>query len=70
MKLLGPQVALVAPDTRSERSKKTIVSAESWNMIFERMNGLPGSVQHVVLLTTVPVLYPKVRAENLFKIHV
>ncbi|MCJ1425690.1 hypothetical protein MMC29_003590 [Sticta canariensis] len=61
VKLLGPQVALVAPDSRSERSKKTIVSAESWNLIFDRMNNLPSSVQHVVLLTTVPVLYPKVR---------
>ena len=67
---LGPQVALVAPDTRSERTKKQIVSAESWHMIFERMNTLPESVQHVVLLTTVPVLYPKVIQCKLQQINV
>lgn len=64
LKMLGPRVALIAPDSRSERSKKQIISPESWSLIFDRLNNLPGSVQHVVMLTTVPVLYPKVRKKR------
>ena len=56
---LGPNVALVAPDVRAERTRKQVVSPQSWEMIFSRMEALPSTVRHVVLLTTIPVVYPK-----------
>ena len=38
-----------------------IVSPESWKFIFDRIAVLPPSVRHIVMLTTIPVVYPKVR---------
>lgn len=56
---LGHNVALVAPDVRAERTRKQVVSPESWQMVFSRMEALPSTVRHIVLLTTIPVVYPK-----------
>lgn len=60
IRLMGSNVALVAPDVRAERTRSQVVSPESWQMIFDRVAALPGSVRHIVLLTTIPVVYPKV----------
>ena len=48
------------PDTRAERGKTQIVSPASWKLLFDRTEALPPTVQHIVVCTTVPVLYPKV----------
>ena len=37
-----------------------VIDPESWDMIFDRMRALPPSTRHVVLVTTVPVVYPQV----------
>lgn len=50
---------------RSERTKHCIVSDASWKMLFDRIDALPTSVQHIVVVTTVPVLYPKVGTGSL-----
>ena len=48
------------PDTRAERGKTQIVSPASWKLLFDRTEALPATVQHIIVCTTVPVLYPKV----------
>ena len=37
-----------------------VIDPQSWDMIFDRMRALPPSTQHVVMVTTVPVVYPQV----------
>ena len=37
-----------------------IIDPQSWEMIFGRMKALPSSVRHIVMVTTVPVVYPQV----------
>ena len=59
-RMLGHNVALVAPDVRAERTRSQVVSPESWQMIFARLEALPPTVRHIVVLTTIPVVYPKV----------
>ena len=46
--------------SRSERSKSQIVSDASWKLLFDRVDELPATIQHIVVVPTVPVLYPKV----------
>jgi hypothetical protein len=38
-----------------------VVSPESWKLIFDKVDALPSSVRHIVVMTTIPVVYPKVR---------
>ena len=57
---MGSNIALVAPDVRAERTRNQVVSPESWQLIFARLAALPSSVRHIVFLTTIPVVYPKV----------
>ncbi|CAD7703456.1 unnamed protein product [Ostreobium quekettii] len=60
MNYLGKKVALVGLDLRSERTKRVVMEPETWAMVKQRMEGIQDSVQHVVVLSTVPVLYPVV----------
>ncbi|GMH41547.1 hypothetical protein BSKO_09457 [Bryopsis sp. KO-2023] len=60
IKQFGPNVSLIGVDIRAERTKKQVVSRETWEMIFARIRELPQTTQHVVLVLTVPILYPKV----------
>ncbi|KAL0045166.1 hypothetical protein WJX82_010887 [Trebouxia sp. C0006] len=60
VKQCGPQLALVIPDARAERTKPQVIDPESWDMIFDRMRALPPSTRHVVMVTTVPVVYPQI----------
>ena len=50
----------MVPDTRAERGKTQIVSPASWKLLFDRTEALPPTIQHIIVCTTVPVLYPKV----------
>lgn len=60
VKQCGPQLALVIPDARAERTKPQVIDPQSWDMIFDRMRALPPSTRHVVMVTTVPVVYPQI----------
>lgn len=62
VKQFGPNVAIVGVDIRAERTKKQILSRATWEMVFARISSLPQSVTHVVVVLTVPILYPKVRS--------
>lgn len=57
---LGPKHALLLPDMRSERTQQQIVSADTWKMIEERVMALPASVEHLIVSSAVPFIYPEV----------
>lgn len=58
--LLGPTVAVLLPDQRSGRTLKQVLPPESWPVVFERIRQLPPSVQHLVVVTTIPIVYPHI----------
>lgn len=60
LKLIGPTVAILGVDIRSERTKEQVMSQASWNMVFTKARQLPDSVRHLVVNFTVPIVYPKV----------
>lgn len=59
---IGPSTAIVALDARSCRTINTIVPEETYDAVFGAVEKLAaasgGRLQHVVLLTGVPVVYP------------
>ena len=63
VKFLGPAVAVVGPDTRSERNPHQVMAGPTYQGIFPKIAMLPQSVQHCILMIAVPVVYP--RLENI-----
>jgi len=63
VKFLGPAVAIVGPDTRSERNPHQVMAGPTYQGIFPKIAMLPQSVQHCILLVAVPLIYP--RLENM-----
>ncbi|KAF5828696.1 hypothetical protein DUNSADRAFT_17209 [Dunaliella salina] len=57
---LGPKHALLLPDMRSERTQEQIVSADTWKMIAERVMALPEGVEHLIVSSAVPFIFPEV----------
>ncbi|KAJ2022666.1 hypothetical protein IWW57_004437, partial [Coemansia sp. S610] len=59
LKNFGPYTAALGPDTRYERSLNQIIDPRTYDMIFERLNGLSPSVRHLVVFLGVPIVYPR-----------
>ncbi|PHH91275.1 hypothetical protein CDD83_1085 [Cordyceps sp. RAO-2017] len=59
VKFLGPAVAVVGPDCRSERTQARVMAGPTYQGIFPKVARLPPSVQHVVWMISVPLLYPR-----------
>ncbi|KAJ3044004.1 hypothetical protein HDV00_003532 [Rhizophlyctis rosea] len=60
LKHIGPQVAVLGVDTRSERTLKRIVSPENWDQTFAIVNQrLAPSVKHLVVMFGVPIVWPR-----------
>ncbi|CAK0753536.1 hypothetical protein CVIRNUC_002228 [Coccomyxa viridis] len=62
---LGPRVAIVAPDCRAERTVRRVISPEAYQALFAQIAALPPSVKHLVVCTTVPVVFPKLPLSEL-----
>ncbi|GMH35374.1 hypothetical protein BSKO_03242 [Bryopsis sp. KO-2023] len=60
LRYFGPKVALVGVDIRAERTKEQVMSEEAWELLFEKMEEIPDTVDHMVMVLTVPLIYPKV----------
>ncbi|KAF7728820.1 hypothetical protein EC973_005446 [Apophysomyces ossiformis] len=56
---LGPEIGFVALDGRGERTKYDICRPKSYDIIFDAMYHLPQSIKHVLLVTGVPIVYPR-----------
>ncbi|KAJ1564302.1 hypothetical protein HK096_008683, partial [Nowakowskiella sp. JEL0078] len=62
VKQMGPEMALLGVDTRKERNLTQIVHPESSNMIFARLDALPASTRHLIVLLGVPIAYPDLQS--------
>ncbi|KAJ3064708.1 hypothetical protein HK102_008123 [Quaeritorhiza haematococci] len=60
----GKDVALLGVDGRMERTRDQIVSKESYELIFERLQKLPRTVKHLVVLVGIPIIYPHLGATH------
>ena len=60
VKFMGPQVALLGIDMRTKRSKKKILPDTTYDLLEKAMLGLPETVDHVVVLSGVPVVFPSI----------
>eukprot|EP00892_Ulva_mutabilis_P003438 jgi/Ulvmu1/1466/UM011_0196.1 len=55
---LGPSAAVVAPDSRSQRSVKRILTPETRQRLLQQMKEFPDSVKHVLFISASPIVYP------------
>ncbi|KAF4505190.1 hypothetical protein G6O67_007165 [Ophiocordyceps sinensis] len=62
VKHLGPAVAVVGCDCRSERTQARVMAGPTYQGIFPKVATLPPSVQHVVWMVSVPLIYPRLEA--------
>jgi hypothetical protein len=56
--LFGPRVAVLLPDCRAERTESQVLSLETHMQLLIHASQLPETVRHIVVGTTVPVVYP------------
>jgi hypothetical protein len=62
VKYLGPAVAVVGPDTRSERNPHQVIAGPTYQGLFPKIALLPPSIQHCLLMVAVPLIYPRLEA--------
>lgn len=56
---MGPNVWMLMLDCRAERTKARICSEQEYRKVFERLQTLPPSVEHLVIQLGVPIAYPR-----------
>ncbi|THH33013.1 hypothetical protein EUX98_g1210 [Antrodiella citrinella] len=56
---LGPQAYILMLDCRAERRKEQVCSPEQYKLVFDRLYKIPKPVQHLVVLTGIPIAYPR-----------
>lgn len=56
---LGPDIGLLSLDARGERTKYDVCQPISYDRIFDALKHLPASVKHLIVLTGVPLIYPR-----------
>lgn len=58
---MGGKVALLAVDTRTERTEDVVLSEKTWDKITSRMYAeiRKGQVEHLLVLVGVPIAYPR-----------
>ena len=59
VKFLGPAVVVVGPDCRSERNPHQVMAGPTYQGLFPKIAMLPQSIQHCILMISVPVIYPR-----------
>ena len=62
VKFLGPAVAVIGPDTRSERNPHQVMAGPTYQGLFPKVAMLPPSVQHCIWMLPVPVVYPRLES--------
>lgn len=56
---LGPDIGLLSLDARGERTKFDVCQPVSYDRVFDALKHLPASVKHLIVLTGVPLIYPR-----------
>ncbi|KAI0013359.1 hypothetical protein F4779DRAFT_389209 [Xylariaceae sp. FL0662B] len=59
VKFLGPGVAVVGADLRSERTQSRVLAGPTYQGLFPKVAMLPPSVQHCIWMLSVPLIYPR-----------
>ena len=62
VKFLGPAVTVVGMDCRSERTQTQVMAGPTYQGLFPKIAMLPPSVQHCILMISVPLIYPRLEA--------
>ncbi|EEP82975.1 conserved hypothetical protein [Uncinocarpus reesii 1704] len=66
VKYLGPAIAVVGIDCRSERNPHQVMAGPTYQGVFPKVAMLPPSVQHCLWMVSVPIIYPRLEtAEHL-----
>lgn len=61
-------MAMLGTDGRTERNAKTVMDEESWKMIFDRLEKIPPTTQHLLTIFAVPFSFIRVKvAEKVFE---
>ena len=64
---MGPRLACLVTDARVERTDSQVIDPESWNMMFERLDKLPATTTHLMVIFAVPFSFIRVQAaEKIF----
>jgi hypothetical protein len=63
----GPHLAVLSIDVRSERTLETIIPSQTWELIWNALDGLSSNVNHLIVNATIPLAYPRVGGEEAFK---
>lgn len=59
VKLLGPAIAVVGMDCRSERTQRQVMGGATYQGLFPKVAMLPTTVQHVLWMVPGPVVFPR-----------
>ncbi|EDN07619.1 predicted protein [Histoplasma mississippiense (nom. inval.)] len=62
VKFLGPAIAVVGPDCRSERNPHQVMAGPTYQGLFPKVVTLPPSVQHCIWMISVPPIYPRLES--------
>ncbi|CAF0958615.1 unnamed protein product [Adineta ricciae] len=64
----GPDLLLVGCDGRTERSTETVQHAQSWNLIFNKLEEHASNITHLIVLFPVPFSFVRFKlAETIFE---
>ncbi|KAI5308667.1 hypothetical protein KEM55_005146, partial [Ascosphaera atra] len=59
VKYIGPALAVVGIDCRSERTTRQMASTETYSRLIQTISALPSTVQHCIFMTPVPLVFPR-----------
>jgi hypothetical protein len=59
IKYLGPAVAVVGPDCRSERNPHQVMAGPTYQGLFPKIMQLPTGIQHCIWMISVPLIFPR-----------
>lgn len=59
IKFMGPAIAVVGLDTRSERNQHQVMAGPTYQGLFPKIATLPQSIQHAIIVVSVPVVFPR-----------
>jgi len=66
---LGPRLAAIGLDGRTERNWKQVVEPKTWDMIFGKLHSLERTTQHLIAIFPVPFSFVRIRAaEKVFDV--
>ncbi|KAL1680859.1 hypothetical protein EV122DRAFT_206983 [Schizophyllum commune] len=56
---LGPQIQILMLDCRAERKKDRVCSQTEYAKVFERLQNIPPTTEHVIVQLGIPIAYPR-----------